>query len=83
MSGMETALEKAIHVAGGVSRLAELLDQSPQVVSNWKTRPSGVPVERCPDIERVTRDLGSPVLCEELQPDVDWAVLRMPIKAAA
>jgi DNA-binding transcriptional regulator YdaS (Cro superfamily) len=81
---MENALEKAITAAGGVTRLAELIGQSPQTVSNWKNRSGGIPpVEHCPDIERVTRELGAPVLCEELRPEVDWAVLREPIKAAA
>lgn len=33
----------------------------------------GVPAERCPAIERATN---GQVRCEDLRPDVDWAVLR-------
>lgn len=32
-----------------------------------------VPAEHCPAIERAT---GGAVRCEDLRPDVDWAVLR-------
>ena len=83
-SYMAHGLEKAISAAGGLTRLAELIGQSPQTVSNWRNRSGGFPpVEHCPDIEKVTRDLGSPVLCEELRPEVNWAVLRTPARAAA
>ena len=81
-TSMITALDKAIAAAGGLTRLAEMLEASPQTVSNWRAR-GEVPVERCPDIERITRGLKDPVLCEELRPEVDWAVLRKPIRAAA
>lgn len=43
----------------------------PQVVGNWRHR--GVPAEYCPAIERATRGT---VRCEDLRPDIDWAVLR-------
>lgn len=67
-------LDRAIRVMGGASALAAALAEKPQVVSNWKAR--GVPADRCPDIERVTRDKGDRVPCEEMRPDIDWAVLR-------
>jgi len=38
-------------------------------VSRWKRE--RVPAEFCPDIEALTK-----VRCEELRPDVNWAVLR-------
>lgn len=79
---MKTGIEKAIEAAGSLTELATKLHATPQTVWNWKHR-GEVPVERCPDIERVTRELGKPVLCEHLRPDVDWAVLRQPVKAAA
>ena len=40
-----------------------------QALTNWKQR--GIPAEKCPDIEALTG-----VRCEELRPDVNWAVLR-------
>lgn len=52
----------------------------PPLISQWRTNERRVPAERCPDIERAT--MGA-VKCEELRPDVDWAYLRKPTKAAA
>ena len=72
------AIERAINVVGGVSKLAVRLGVKPQHVCNWVSRQ--VPAERCPSIERATRGL---VRCEELRPDIDWAVLREPIGEAA
>jgi DNA-binding transcriptional regulator YdaS (Cro superfamily) len=40
-------------------------------VSQWKT--TGVPVEHCPRIERLT---AGAVRCEEMRPEVDWGYLR-------
>ena len=68
---MNTPLEKAIEQLGGQAALSRELGVSIQVIGNWLAR--GVPVARCPDVERVT---AGAVRCEELQPDVDWAVLR-------
>jgi DNA-binding transcriptional regulator YdaS (Cro superfamily) len=74
---MNTPLERAIDQLGGQAALSRELGVSIQVVGNWLAR--GVPVARCPDIERVT---AGAVRCEELCPDVDWAVLRrFPHKA--
>ena len=69
-SQTETALERAIRLAGGITKLARELDLSGHaVVYQWgKTR---VPAEQCPRIEELTG-----VRCEELRPDVAWAVLR-------
>ncbi len=68
---MSNALERAISTAGGMTRLAEAVGATVQVVSNWKAR--GVPSERCPDIERATQ---GQVIADELRPDVQWA--RVP-----
>jgi DNA-binding transcriptional regulator YdaS (Cro superfamily) len=51
MSAMQ-ALEKAINAAGGLSKLAKMLEVKPQVVHNWRVR--GIPAERVLDIERAT-----------------------------
>ena len=64
------ALEKAITVAGGLSALAEKIDQKPQTVNNWRSR--GVPPERVLDVEKATADeSGKPqVTRSELRPDI-------------
>ena len=65
------SLDKAIEIAGGLSKLAKELGVSSQRVSNWRSR--GVPEKFSPKIERVTK---GQVLCEDLCPDVDWTYLR-------
>lgn len=40
-------------------------------ISHWLK--VGVPAAYCPSVEKLT---GGDVRCEELAPDVDWAVLR-------
>ena len=70
----KSGLEKACEAAKGSSRLAQLLAERGRVVSKssvsrWKR--DRVPAEYCPDIEAVTG-----IRCEELRPDVNWAVLR-------
>lgn len=63
-------IERAIEAGGGITKLARDLQlSSHMVIYQWsKTR---VPAERCPDIEALTG-----VKCEDLRPDVNWAVLR-------
>jgi len=53
-----------------------------QLVQGWrnKERRFATPAEYCPAIERAT---GGKVRCEELRPDIDWAVLRRPIAVHA
>lgn len=46
---------------------------NPVLVYQWANGSRQVPAERCPAIERAT---DGAVRCEELRPDVDWAVLR-------
>jgi DNA-binding transcriptional regulator YdaS (Cro superfamily) len=58
---------------GGVSAVANLLDERPQTVSNWRTR--GVPAERAIQLEAKTNGIAR---CEEMRPDIDWSVLRAP-----
>lgn len=65
-----TGLERAIRIAGGPTALARGVGvKSHNVVRQWLL--NRVPAEHCPVIERITG-----VLCEELRPDVEWAVLR-------
>lgn len=56
--------------------MASALGVKQPTVSEWLRGDRRVPAERCPAIERATRERGQPVMCEELRPDVDWGVLR-------
>lgn len=56
---------------GGQKKLADFLGVKPPTVNQWVNGVRRVPAERCPDIEAATG-----VRCEELRPDVNWAVLR-------
>lgn len=67
------SLDKAIRKAGGVAALAKGIEVTNSAPSMWKKR-GRVPAEHCPAIERMTG-----VRCEELRPDVDWAVLRCSV----
>lgn len=57
---------------GRAAELARALRISPTLITQWASIRQ-VPAERCPAIERAT---GGQVSCEDLRPDVDWAVLR-------
>lgn len=63
------ALKKACELAGGQAALARHFGIKPASVSGWIE--GRVPADRCPDIEALTG-----VRCEELRPDVNWAVVR-------
>ena len=70
-----TPLEQAIKIAGGMTKMAGSLSLSSHaVVYQWKKKQ--VPAEKCPDIEALTG-----ITCEQLRPDVNWAVLRKVRKA--
>lgn len=58
---------------GLASGLARDIGVSPVLISQWSNGVRQVPAERCPDIERATCGV---VRCEDLRPDIDWAVLR-------
>lgn len=81
---LNTYLEQ--HGAGAA--LARYLKVNHVMVSQWRYGIKQVPAERCPDIEAAT--VGA-VTCEELRPDISWAVLRrrcdctqpQPMKEAA
>ncbi len=70
--GGMNALKAAEKVIGSQSALARAVGVVPQVVNNWHRR-GNVPADYCPSIERATQ---GQVTCEQLRPDVDWAVLR-------
>ena len=58
---------------GSVTKLSSDLRVPVSLISQWANGTRPIPAERCPDIESAT---GVP--CEELRPDVNWAVLRGP-----
>lgn len=88
-TGMEIhPLDRAADVVGSYAELARRLGVTRGAVWQWKPSEDNpdakVPMHHCLAIERMTRDLGSPVVCEEFWPDKDWAVLREnPAKATA
>lgn len=76
MSSTQTPIAEACEIVGGQAEMARLLSVTPSAVNQWCTRLRSVPAERCPEIERATRDKGRAILCEQLRPDVSWSVLR-------
>lgn len=66
-------IDGAIEAMSGQAKLAAVLSVTPSMVCQWRTGRRRVPAERCPAIERATNGV---VRCEDLRPDVDWAVLR-------
>ena len=73
MSKHIAAVKQSIAIFGSGAALAKALGVHPSLPSQWLSCHRPIPADRCPDIERVTN--GS-VRCEDLRPDVDWAVLR-------
>lgn len=77
----KAALQRAADVLGGQAALAAIVGY-PDRRHVWPyfntDRP--FPAEKCPAVERATREKGRPVLCEELRPDVAWSVLRTPLE---
>lgn len=76
-------IERAADVIGSQVALATLLGVTKAAVHQWKDEGRRVPAEHCPPIERETRRIAAEkadtsliVTCEELRPDVAWAVLR-------
>lgn len=68
-----SAIEQAVRHLGGAKGAAVALDVSHQLVYFWLQGKRTVNAEHCLLIERATQGA---VRCEELRPDVDWAVLR-------
>ena len=72
------SLKKAVQIVGGQSALAAAIGRGVKQPHVWgwlnSKNPSLMPpAEYCPVIERAT---AGQVRCEDLRPDVDWAVLR-------
>lgn len=71
----QEALQKVIDIVGSQSRLAREIGGGVRQahIHYWLTQAAVVPAEHCPSIERI---VNHEVLCEDLNPRVDWAVLR-------
>ena len=69
------ALEKAVRIAGSQSRLARKIGNgiTQAHVSYWLKKAPVVPAEHCPTIEFIVE---RQVTCEQLNPRVNWWVLR-------
>ncbi len=63
---MEHIIDRAASACGGATKLAALMGESPQAVSNWRKR--GVPLNKCALLETVS---GQAVRRWEMQP-TDW-----------
>jgi len=66
MPGMINPIDAASASVGGLAKLAAMIGESPQVVSNWRVR--GVPVIKCLAIETAAQGA---VTRRDLRPD-DW-----------
>lgn len=82
-------LQKAVEILGGQTATAQAIGRSigrdlkQAHVYAWLNSPNPdlmPPAEYCPALERATRGA---VRCEDLRPDVDWAVLRCQCDEAA
>nr|DAO04373.1 MAG TPA: Putative antitoxin of bacterial toxin-antitoxin system, YdaS/YdaT [Bacteriophage sp.]DAO05716.1 MAG TPA: Putative antitoxin of bacterial toxin-antitoxin system, YdaS/YdaT [Bacteriophage sp.] len=73
MNKKQIALGKAIEKLGSQVELAKALNVTRAQVWQWLNGVVQVSAERCIEIEKLT---SGEVTCEELRPDVDWAVLR-------
>jgi DNA-binding transcriptional regulator YdaS (Cro superfamily) len=76
---MEHPIDIAAKVVGSQKALADYLGVTKAAVGQWKEEGRRVPAEHCLRIERVTRGV---VKCEELRPDMDWDVVRVPAATA-
>jgi hypothetical protein len=77
------ALEHAISLLDGPANFLRLLKAKPGCerlksghLYHWRKKAGKLPPEYCPLVEVTTRAKGCCVLCEELNPEVDWALVR-------
>ena len=69
---MSMNLSDYLQTTRGVD-LARELGVPAVLISQWSRGVRRVPAERCVQLEEAT---GGAVRCEDLRPDVNWAVLR-------
>lgn len=66
---MDDIIDRACSAAGGLTRLAESIGQTPQTVWNWRGR--GVPIVHCAAVEIAC---GAAVTRKDMRPN-DWQVI--------
>jgi DNA-binding transcriptional regulator YdaS (Cro superfamily) len=66
-------IERAARILGSERELAKRLGVTKGAVNQWKLEGRRVPADHCPEIEYLTQGR---VRCEQLRPDIRWAVLR-------
>lgn len=72
-----TLLEFVKKKRGRINEIAQKINIKPIAISRWALGRRQVPADRCPDIEQAT---GGAVTCEEMRPDINWAILRKSSK---
>lgn len=73
------AVERLIKALGGPLKAARLMGVAQATLFTWRGEASrNFPASRAPTAERLSRDHGHIVRCEDLCPDVEWYVLRGP-----
>jgi len=74
---MDEIIKRASDACGGTAKLAALMGESVQTVSNWRDR--GIPVAKCAQMEVVT---GGAVTRIEMRPN-DWHRIWPELAAVA
>ena len=67
------AFLRAVEIVGNQQKLATYLTVTPGAINAVCKGRRGVPARWAPLIERAT---GGAVRCEQLRPDIDWAIVR-------
>lgn len=75
---MEHPIDRAGKVVGSLAELGRRLGVTRGAINHWKLPGRHTPAEHCPRIERMTG-----IRCEELNPEVDWSVLRVSVVRVA
>lgn len=78
-SKSRAAIDRAINLAGGLTALGGQIGATKADVWAWRRR-GVVPPEHAPRVEAA---LGGKVVCEDICPAVDWALVRKAAKEAA
>lgn len=76
LSMKNLAFEAVCSFFGSQKKTAQVLGVTPGMINHVITGRRPIPDHWCPIIERET---GGRIRCEQLRPEVDWAVLRQPI----
>ena len=70
------AVQRACDSMGGIPKLADAIGVSLATIYDWRRGRRSVSAKSCMHIERATNGT---IKCEDLRPDLDWAILRQPL----